>query len=124
MISTARKAASPDDAQFTLFDGVPAREEARLLQTALTSGRRFVTGDAHAIFLGTTRLETYLRQPVADMGHQFDTQQKRQAANRRALRPGIANQCGGLDRCRSPQGAQTLFDMILESYQVVVFAPI
>ena len=61
-MSTARKIPLPDDAQFNLFGGVPASADAPLLQTAVNSGRRFVTGDAHAIFLGTTRLETYLRQ--------------------------------------------------------------
>jgi transposase len=61
-MSTARKVPSPDDAQFRLFDGVPRNVDGPLLHTAVNSGRRFVTGDAHAIFLGTTRLETYLRQ--------------------------------------------------------------
>ncbi|NPT61739.1 hypothetical protein, partial [Paraburkholderia elongata] len=60
-MSTARKVPSPDDAQFRLFDGVPQDLDAPLLRTAVNSGRRFVTGDAHAIFLGTTRLETYLK---------------------------------------------------------------
>jgi transposase len=61
-MSTARKVPSPDDAQFRLFDGVPQDLDAPLLRTAVNSGRRFVTGDAHAIFLGTTRLGTYLKQ--------------------------------------------------------------
>jgi transposase len=61
-MSTTRKISSPDDAQFKLFGAVPASADKALLQTAVNSGRRFVTGDAHAIFLGTTRLEEYLKQ--------------------------------------------------------------
>ncbi len=61
-MNTARKISSPDDAKFNLFGGVPASADAPLLQTAVSSGRHFVTGDAQAIFLGTTQLETYLRQ--------------------------------------------------------------
>jgi hypothetical protein len=61
-MSTARTMRSPDDAQFNLFGGVPASTEAVLLQTAVHSGRRFVTGDARAIFLGPTRLEEHLKR--------------------------------------------------------------
>src|SRR4051812_22938226 len=61
-MNTARKIGLPDDGQFKLFGGVPTTAAAPLLQTAVNSGRRFVTGDAHAIFLGTTRLEAYLKQ--------------------------------------------------------------
>ncbi len=61
-MSSTRKLPSPDDAQFDLFGGVPASTDAPVLQTAVHSGRRFVTGDAHAIFLGTTRLEEHLKR--------------------------------------------------------------
>lgn len=61
-MSTAHKIASPDDPQFKLFGGSPAGSNGPLLKTAVNSGRRFVTGDASAIFLGTTRLEEYLKQ--------------------------------------------------------------
>ena len=59
---STRKLPSPDDMQYNLFGGVPADSGAPLLQTAVHSGRRFVTGDAHAIFLGTTRLEDHLKR--------------------------------------------------------------
>lgn len=59
---STRKLPSPDDMQYNLFGGVPADACAPLLQTAVHSGRRFVTGDAHAIFLGTTRLEDHLKR--------------------------------------------------------------
>lgn len=61
-MSSTRQLPSPDDAQYNLFDGVPASTNAPLLQTAVNSGRRFVTGDAHAIFLGPTRLEEHLKR--------------------------------------------------------------
>ncbi len=61
-MSTARKVPSPDDAQYNLFGGVPTGAGSAPLQTAVHSGRRFVTGDAHAIFLGTTRLEEHLKR--------------------------------------------------------------
>lgn len=61
-MSTAHKLPSPDSTQFNLFGGIPTAVTAPQLRTALTSGRRFITGDAQAIFLGTTRLETYLKQ--------------------------------------------------------------
>lgn len=47
MMSAACKVPSPDDAQFKLFGDVPVIVDAPLLQTAVNSGRRFVTGDAH-----------------------------------------------------------------------------
>jgi transposase len=61
-MSSTHKLPSPDDAQYNLFGGVPAGTDAPLLQSAVHSGRRFVTGDAHAIFLGTTRLEEHLKR--------------------------------------------------------------
>jgi hypothetical protein len=61
-MSSTQKLPSPDDAQYNLFGGVPASTDAPLLQTAVNSGRRFVTGDARAIFLGTTRLEEHLKR--------------------------------------------------------------
>jgi hypothetical protein len=63
MMSTTRKLHSPDDPQFDLFGGLPPDSANRLkLQTALSSGRRFVTGDSREIFLGTVRLEDHLKQ--------------------------------------------------------------
>ena len=56
------KLPSPDDVQYNLFSGVPTDSGAPLLQTAVHSGRRFVTGDAHVNFLGTTRLEDHLKR--------------------------------------------------------------
>ena len=61
-MSNTRKLPTPDTPQYDLFGGVPADLDAPVLQTALHSGRRFVTGDAHAIFLGTTRLEEHLKR--------------------------------------------------------------
>jgi hypothetical protein len=61
-MSTARKIPSPDDWQFQLFEEMPCGTDIAELKTAVISGRRFVTGDAQAIFLGTTRLEDYLKQ--------------------------------------------------------------
>ena len=61
-MSSTRKLPSPDDPQFDLFGGVPANSTEPVLQTAVHSGRRFVTGDANAIFLGTMRLEEHLRR--------------------------------------------------------------
>ena len=60
-MSTTRKVPSPDSQQHDLFGGVPA-QDARPRPNASDTGRRFVTGDAHAIVLGTTRLEDYLKQ--------------------------------------------------------------
>lgn len=60
-MSTAQKIASPDDQQFDLFGGRPSGMT-RPLRTAVGSGRRFVTGDARSIFIGTVRLEEYLKQ--------------------------------------------------------------
>jgi len=61
-MSTACKAPSPADAQFQLFDGAPSCGNTSRLQSSVDSGRRFVHGDAHAIFIGTSRLEHYLNQ--------------------------------------------------------------
>lgn len=61
-MSTASKIASPDETQLNLFGELPHSKAAPSLLTAVNSGRRFVTGDARAIFLGTTRLEEHLRQ--------------------------------------------------------------
>lgn len=59
---STRKLPSPDDAQLNLFGGVPINPDGIVLQTALDSGRRFVTGDPHAIFLGATSLEEHLKR--------------------------------------------------------------
>lgn len=57
-----KKIGVPDEQQFQLFGGVPEKFEPLDLRTAVESGRRFVTGDPRKIFIGTTRLEDYLRQ--------------------------------------------------------------
>jgi transposase len=57
-----KKTGVPDEQQFQLFGGVPEKSEPLHLRTAVDSGRRFVTGDPGKIFIGTTRLEDYLRQ--------------------------------------------------------------
>ena len=57
-----KKLGVPDDLQFQLFGGVPERLDEPRLRTAVESGRRFISGDPHHIFLGTTRLQDYLRQ--------------------------------------------------------------
>lgn len=61
-MSSTRKLPSPDDPQYDLFGGVPTGSDAPTLRTAAHSGRRFVTGDANAIFLGTMRLEEHLKR--------------------------------------------------------------
>lgn len=61
-MSSTRKLPSPDDMQYNLFGGVPENSGATPLQTAVHSGRRFVTGDARTIFLGATRLEEHLKR--------------------------------------------------------------
>lgn len=61
-MSSTRKLPSPDDPQYDLFGSVPAGSDARTLRTAAHSGRRFVTGNANAIFLGTMRLEEHLKR--------------------------------------------------------------
>jgi hypothetical protein len=60
--STASKITPPDDTQFRLFGDVPTGSKAPHLKTARSSGRRFVTGNAEAIFIGPTRLKEYLKQ--------------------------------------------------------------
>ena len=57
-----KKTGVPDEQQFQLFGGVPEKSDPVQLRTAVESGRRFVTGDPRKIFIGTTRLEDYLRQ--------------------------------------------------------------
>lgn len=59
---STRQLSAADDGQFNLFGGVPAGANASSLQTAVSTGRRFVSGDARAIFLGTTRLEEHLKR--------------------------------------------------------------
>lgn len=57
------KTLPPPNAQLGLFGGFSAEENSRVeLQTAVDSGRRFVTGNPHSIFLGSMRLEDYLKQ--------------------------------------------------------------
>ncbi|XKH59044.1 IS1182 family transposase [Halomonas sediminis] len=53
---------TPDDRQFSLFQVSPASSTPSSRVTATSSGRRFLHGDATAIFLGMTPLEEHLRQ--------------------------------------------------------------
>ena len=53
---------TPDDRQFALFQASPASPPPSSRVTAGSSGRRFLRGDATAIFLGMTPLEDHLRQ--------------------------------------------------------------
>lgn len=59
---TASKITSPNNPQFSLFGDVPSPTKDLKLKTAADSGRRFVCGDAEAIFIGPTRLREYLQQ--------------------------------------------------------------
>jgi len=60
-MSTARKVPLPDSPQPDLFGGIPI-QGARPRPNTSDTGRRFVTGEPHEIFLGTTRLGDYLKQ--------------------------------------------------------------
>ena len=60
MGKASKKSGTPDDQQFKLFVELPAG--GKLGRTAADSGRRFITGDPHAIVIGTTPLEQYLRE--------------------------------------------------------------
>jgi hypothetical protein len=60
-MSTARKVPAPDNKQYNLFDAVPTQVDERRL-SASDTGRRFVKGNPYEIFLGTMRLEGYLKQ--------------------------------------------------------------
>lgn len=75
----AKTAALPDDVQFKLFGEMPSSSDKVRLKTAVSSGRRFIIGAPRDIFLGTTRLEEYLREAgqvdaftVADLLDQQD----------------------------------------------------
>jgi hypothetical protein len=100
-MNTAHSIASPDDTQFKLFGDMPLATAKPQLKTAINSNRRFmplyaalcrfITGDSHAIFLGTTRLQDYLQQSglphsVARLLHEQDWQpfEQRYAATGRA----------------------------------------
>ena len=61
-MNTAHRIPSPDDTQFKLFGEMPLAVATPQLKTAINSDRRFISGDSHAIFLGTTRLQDYLQQ--------------------------------------------------------------
>lgn len=61
-MNKGKKVATPDDPQFKLFGGVPDGTNGRAAKTAVNSGRRFITGNANSIYLGTTRLEEHLKQ--------------------------------------------------------------
>jgi len=61
-MNTAHRIPSPDDIQFKLFIDMQPVTTTPQLQTAINSNRRFITGDPHAIFLGTARLQDYLQQ--------------------------------------------------------------
>jgi transposase len=91
--STASKITPPDDTQFSLFGDAPTSSKAPHLKTARSSGRRFVTGNAEAIFIGPIRLKEYLKQAgqkvpfiVADLLDQQDWSEfeERYAARGRA----------------------------------------
>lgn len=58
-MNTAHKIA-PDCPQFNLFDDLPG-DGGRIVKTAVNTGRRFVSGDPRAIFVGTSRLEDHLK---------------------------------------------------------------
>lgn len=60
-MSSARKVPRLDERQFDLFSGVPSAVQQRALRTALDSERRFVSGHPDEMFVGTVRLEQYLR---------------------------------------------------------------
>jgi len=60
--NTATKITPPDETQFSLFGDVPPSSKVPGTKTARNSGRRFVTGNAEAIFIGPTRLKVYLQQ--------------------------------------------------------------
>jgi hypothetical protein len=53
---------TPDDRQFSLFQVSPASSTPFSRVTAISSERRFVQGDAAAIFLGMAPLDEHLRQ--------------------------------------------------------------
>jgi transposase len=61
-MNTACKVPSPYEMQLDLFGGTPTAMQQSELRTAVGSGRRFVAGDPRRIFLGTTKLEDYLKQ--------------------------------------------------------------
>lgn len=63
-MSTTRKSPRLDDPQFDLFRGVPTEGGSTEVRAARHSGRRFVSGNSSGMFVGTIRLEHYLR----DMG--------------------------------------------------------
>jgi transposase len=52
----------PLDGQLGLFGELPAEGKNKEVQTAVGSGRRFVTGNPRSIFLGAVRLEDHLKQ--------------------------------------------------------------
>ena len=60
MGQASKKSGMPDDLQFQLFVELPVG--GRCERTAADSGRRFITGNPHAIVIGTTPLEQYLRE--------------------------------------------------------------
>jgi transposase len=60
-MKTNRKFPMLDDTQLNLFGDQPEAASAAKLETAADTGRRFVTGDAHSIFVGTTRLEEHIK---------------------------------------------------------------
>lgn len=61
-MSIAKTNGLPGDLQFKLFDEMPCGLDESLSKTASDSGRRFISADPRAIFVGTTKLEEYLRQ--------------------------------------------------------------
>ena len=63
-MNKAKKIAAPDDTQFKLFGAMPDGANGRLLKTAVNSGRRFITGDASAIYLGPPGWKTISSRQV------------------------------------------------------------
>ena len=61
-MSIAKTNGLPGDLQYKLFDDMPCGLDESLSKTASDSGRRFISADPRAIFVGTTKLEEYLRQ--------------------------------------------------------------
>lgn len=60
-MSTTRKVPQLDNQQFDLFTGAPSASEPILSRPALPGARRFVSGNPSQMFVGTVRLEQYLR---------------------------------------------------------------
>ena len=116
-MSTASKMAPLDSKQYDLFGAVPA-QDARPRSCASNTGRRFITGNAHEIVLGTRRLEDWLKQAgqrapfvVARLLEQQDWQafERRYAGTGRA--PYLPRQMMGLILYGVMQGVHSLREL-------------